>query len=45
MGEDLRRVLGKYRDLAREIREKVAKEKALVEEALDWSDGLLKKGL
>jgi DNA-binding transcriptional MerR regulator len=41
MGEDVRRVLAKYRELAKELQEKVAKELPLVEFALEWSAGLM----
>lgn len=41
MGEDVRRVLGKYRELARALLDKIAKEMPIVEYALEWSDGLM----
>lgn len=41
MGENVCRVLDKYRDLTRDLKAKVAKELPNVEFALEWSDGLM----
>ena len=43
MGEDLRRVMQKYHGLVNALRERIAREKPVLENALHWARGFLKR--